>query len=138
MKRVISAGGIVFNELNQVLLTKSGSLRDASVLHWKFPKGHIEEGETSEQAALREVEEETGVKAKILVKIGDSKYTFRYKKTQIFKIVVMFLMEYLRGELTPQPGEIDEVEWFDTAEALKILSFSADKTLLKKAIELHG
>ncbi len=136
MKRIISAGGIVFDDQGEVLLTKSGSLRDESQKHWKFAKGHIEEGETSEMAALREVEEETGIKAKIIEKLGDSKYTYKYKDQEIFKIVVMFLMEYISGEPVPQVGEIDEVGWYSKEEALNMLSFPADKKLLQKAIDL--
>lgn len=138
MKRVISAGGIVFNKEKQVLLTKAGSLRDETKEHWKFPKGHIEVGESSQDAALREVGEETGIKAKVLGKIGESKYTFTYKEEKIFKIVVVFLMEYISGKPSPQVGEITEVKWVFPEEALKILSFSIDKALLKKAMEKYG
>jgi 8-oxo-dGTP diphosphatase len=138
MKRIFSAGGIVFNNVGQVLLTKAGSLRDESKKHWAFPKGHIDPGETSTEAALREVKEETGVEAKIISKVGDSKYTFAYNGEKIFKVASYFLMEYISGELIPQIGEIEEVDWVSTEEALKILSFSADKDLLKKALELRG
>lgn len=138
MKREISAGGIVFNSEGQVLLVSAGSLRDRSKLHWKFPKGHIEGEETSEQAALREVAEETGIQAEIVTKLGDSKYTYPFKGEKIFKIVVYFIMKLVSGETKPQDGEIDEVRWVEVGEALKMLSFSADKKLLQKAIDIKN
>jgi len=144
MKREISAGGVVFKTVrsqgsgdSQVLLVSAGSLRDRSKLHWKFPKGHIEGEETSEQAALREVEEETGVKAKVTGKLAFSRYTYPFKGEKIFKIVSYFIMEFESGEPKPQVGEIEDVKWFTVDEALKMLSFSADKSLLKKATELR-
>ena len=78
----------------------------------------------------------TAVKAKIIKKIGDSKYTYTYKEEKIFKVVVMYLMDYQEGELTPQLEEIDEAAWFLPEKAMELLSFSQDKALLKKALEL--
>jgi mutator protein MutT len=138
MRREISAGGVVFNKDGQVLLVSAGSLRDRSKLHWKFPKGHIEGEETSEEAALREVEEETSIQAEIISKLGDSKYTYILKDEKIFKIVIWFIMKEVSGKPKPQAGEIEEVKWVEAEEALKLLSFSIDKTLLKKALEIHG
>lgn len=132
MKREFSAGGIVFNSLGQVLLINNSALRDPKKSYWGFPKGHIEEGEKSEQAALREVEEETGIKAKVIKKLGDSRYIYTRDGEKIFKVVVMFLMEYLGGEIKPQVEEVLAVEWFTTKEALEKLSFSRDKDLLKQ------
>jgi len=135
MKREFSAGGIVFNK-GQVLLIKVAAMQDSTTKYWEFPKGHIDPGESSKDAVVREIKEETGVQAEILEKIGDSKYTFTFKGEKIFKVVVFFLMKYLSGEIRPNDGEIEEVKWFDPEEALKILSFTADKLLLKKAIEI--
>lgn len=119
-------------------MVKSGSLRDQSTKHWKFPKGHIDPDESSKDAALREVEEETGVKAEIIDKVGDSKYVFPMNGEKIFKIVTMYLMSYVSGELKPQEIEIEEVGWAAPEEALKMLSFSTDKNMLKKALELKN
>ena len=138
MRKIVSAGGVVFNSNGEVLLIMSGSLRDESRKHWKFPKGHIEEGEASDKAALREVEEETGVVAKISKKIGDSKYNYTYKEEKIFKIVIMYLMDYQSGELNPQLEEIDEARWFTPVEAISTLSFVQDKVLLEKALEIKS
>lgn len=117
---------------------KAGSLRNETTMHWKFPKGHLDEGESLTQAALREVGEETGIRAKIISKIGVSKYTYPLRGKKRFKIVTYFLMEEIGGQLHPQAGEIEEVRWVSPEEALKILSFSADKKLLEKALELRN
>ena len=133
MKREFSAGGIVFKD-SKVLLVKAGSLRDESKKHWKFPKGHLDGGESSQEAAVREVYEETGIEAKIIEKIGTSKYTYILKGEKVFKIVTYYLMEYLSGETSPQLGEIEEVIWASPEKARELLSFSADKKLLKEAL----
>ena len=132
--REFSSGGIVFNNEGYVLLTRAGSLRDKSQFHWKFPKGHLDPGETTKEAAVRQVCEETGVRVKIIEKVGKSKYVFPKHGERIFKIVTYFLMEYVSGKPKPQEGEIQEVRWVAPEGALKMLSFSPDRELLKKAL----
>lgn len=134
MKREFSAGGIVFNN-GQVLLIKVSAIDDESKKYWEFPKGHIDPGESSKEAAVREIKEETEIKSEIISKIGDSKYTFTFNGEKIFKVVIFFLMKYLSGEPKSNDGEIEEAGWFAPEEALKILSFSTDRALLKKALE---
>lgn len=82
MKREFSAGGIVFNNQGQVLVTQHSSNK-----HWSFPKGHIEKGQSSKEAALREVKEEVGIEAEIIGKVGQSSYVFQNKGEKIFKDV---------------------------------------------------
>ena len=135
MKREFSAGGIVFKD-GQVLLIKVSAMQDKSIKYWEFPKGHIDPGESSKDAAIREIMEETGVENEVISKIGDSKYTFTSQGEKIFKVVIFFLMKYISGEPKSNDGEIEEAKWVDPQEALKILSFPADKSLLKKALEL--
>lgn len=138
MKREFSAGGIVFKD-DQVLLVNNAAMRDPNKSYWGFPKGHLDGGEKSIEAALREVKEETGIEAEVVKKIGDSKYVFTFEGEKIFKVVSMFLMEYKRGELKKQDEEILEVGWIDPEEALKRLSFFKDKQFLKQALEMiHG
>lgn len=132
MKREFSAGGIVFNK-NKVLLTKHSENH-----HWGFPKGLIEEGQNSEQAALREVKEEGGVEAEILGKVGYSKYIYTFEGDKIFKVVTYFLMKYISGNPKDHDWEMEEAGWFSLDEALKTLSFPQDKELLKQALLLLG
>ncbi|EKD91425.1 MAG: MutT/NUDIX family protein [uncultured bacterium] len=136
MKREFSAGGIIFNPKGQVLLINNAAMRDPKKSYWGFPKGHIHSGESSQDAALREVEEEVGIKAKVLGKVGDSKYVFNSKEGKVFKVVIMYLMTCAEDNITHQTEELLGAQWLEAEDALEKLSFPTDKGLLKKAIKL--
>ena len=127
-----SAGGVVFrkNENGQVEI-----LLIRVKTRWSFPKGNIERGEPKDQAALREVKEETGVDAKILDYLGEVDYWYNIGLTKIHKFVYYYLMEYLSGDVVPQKEEIDEAKFMSIAEAEKSLSYSTDKEILDRAIK---
>lgn len=136
MQRQFSAGGIVFNSQKQVLLTKNSTNH-----YWGFPKGHMEEGESMKETAVREVKEEAGITARIVTKIGDSHYIYTHPETKdkIFKIVALYLMDYVSGDTKDHDWEVSEAIWVKPEEAFKILSFFDDKQLLKKALGIkHG
>lgn len=137
MKREFSAGGIVIKN-GKVLLIKNAALRDPNKAYWGFPKGHINPGEKSEAAALREIKEETGIEVEIVKKLGDSRYIFTKDGEKIFKVVVYFLFEYVSGDLKAQDLEVLEVKWADPEEAMEKLSFTKDKEFLQKALEING
>lgn len=133
MKREFSAGGIVFNSKGQVLVTQHSQNK-----HWSFPKGLLDHPEqTMEESALREVKEEGGVEAEILGKVGYGKYVYTFKGEKIFKIVTYFLMKYVSGDIADHDFEVSDIGWFEPKEALKKLTFSQDKELLKKAVEMN-
>src|SRR3989344_8105635 len=111
MKREFSAGGIVVNNKGQVLLIQNVSIKDHKINYWGFPKGHIEEGESSKDAAIREVEEEGGVKAVVITKLGDTKYVYVRNGEKIFKIVSTYLMKYLSGDPKDHDHEVIEANW---------------------------
>ena len=136
MKREFSAGGIVFDDKGQVLLIHNAAMRDPKKSYWGFPKGHIDKGESSQAAALREVEEETGLKVEIMHKIGDSKYVFSHNGEKIFKVVVMFLMKYVSGVIKYQSEELIDAGWFSPKAALGKLSFQKDKELLQESLQM--
>lgn len=133
MKREFSAGGIVFNDKGQVLVTQHSQNK-----HWSFPKGLIDPGQTTEEAALREVREEGGIVAEIIGKAGYSKYVYSFKEEKIFKVVTYFFMKYVSGDPKDHDWEVSEAGWFAPEDALKKLTFSQDKILLKKALEMYG
>ncbi len=130
MKREFSAGGIVFNNKGQVLVTQHSQNK-----HWSFPKGLIDPGQTTKEAALREVREEGGVVAEIIDKVGYSKYIYTFNNEKIFKVVTYFLMKYVSGDPKDHDWEVSDIGWYKPEEALKQLTFSRDKELLKKALE---
>ena len=135
MKNEFSSGGIVYKD-DQFLLVENSRMKNPEEKWWGFPKGHLEEEESTEQAAVREVEEETGIKAEIIQKIGQSKYNLTKNGENIFKVVTIYLMRFISGDLTPQITEVSNVIWLPYEEALKKLSYPKDKDLLRKAKEL--
>jgi 8-oxo-dGTP pyrophosphatase MutT (NUDIX family) len=102
---------------------------------WGLPKGAVSEGETSEQAALREVLEETGLEAEILKPLDTIEYFFRAGDTLIRKRVDFYLMRYVGGELTPQLSEVDDVEWVELSEAVGRASFDSERKLLESVLQ---
>src|SRR5438874_12750965 len=100
---------------------------------WGLPKGAVAKGETSEQAALREVQEETGILADIVSPLDTIEYFFRAGDTLIRKRVDFYLMTHTGGELTPQLSEVDDVEWVELSEAIRRASFASEKKLLENA-----
>jgi 8-oxo-dGTP pyrophosphatase MutT (NUDIX family) len=102
---------------------------------WGLPKGAVSPGETSEQAALREVHEETGLDAEIVGHLDTIEYFFRAGDTLIKKSVDFYLMRYVGGTLTPQLSEVDDVEWVALAEAIQRSSFESERKVLSLALE---
>lgn len=131
MKREFSAGGIVFNDQGQILLVQHSSNK-----HWSFPKGQIEPGKNSQETALREVGEEGGVEAGIIDKVGDSKYVYQMDGEKIFKVVTIYLMKYISGDIKDHDWEVSDIGWFDPKEALEKLTFKSEKEVLEKGLRL--
>jgi len=148
-----SAGGIVFRVQNGTflwLLVKTSKIKgvrrssrpnltEASRAVYKFPKGHLRPGEFLKQAALREVEEEGQVKARIIEKIGSNDYIIwdKLTKKKIVKKVTFFLMEYQADShlrYFDKEVVLDRV-WLPFDEASERLAYTSEKTLLRKARE---
>src|ERR1043165_4389737 len=100
---------------------------------WGLPKGAVGKGETSEEAALREVLEETGLEAKIVKPLDTIEYFFRVGEALIQKRVDFYLMQHTGGELAPQLSEVDDVEWVPLSESAARASFDSEKKLLELA-----
>ena len=102
---------------------------------WGLPKGAVAEGETSEQAAVREVLEETGLRGEIVAQLETIQYFFRASDTLIHKTVDFYLMHYTGGSITPQLSEVDDAEWVELREAVARSSFDSERKLLEKLVE---
>ena len=100
---------------------------------WGLPKGAVSEGETSEQAALREVLEETGLEAQIVQPLDTIEYFFRAGAALIKKRVDFYLMLHIGGTMTPQLSEVDDVEWVPLDEGIARASFESERKLLESA-----
>ena len=101
--------------------------------HWAFPKGHVEQGESEADTALREVFEETGARIRLLP--GFREVTTYSPAKGVVKDVVFFLAELTGGALRPQPGEVRTVRLLSPEEALSRLTYAADRALLERALE---
>ncbi|MCG2676903.1 NUDIX domain-containing protein [bacterium] len=133
-KREFSAGGIVIKREKskiKVLLIKDGYGK------WTWPKGNIDKGESSEDAALRETNEETGLKKlRIIEEIDRINYFYRLHGTLIYKTVYLFLMAAKgREKFKIQTSEIQDAKWFIPEEALETVAYKGSKEILKKAIQ---
>jgi len=118
----LAAGGWVWNKKNELLMI----YRDG---HWDIPKGHLDKGETLENCAIREVEEETGVsKLEIGSKIGISRHIYEYKGRMVLKVTHWYKMKTTtESKLIPQTEEgIEKVQWVNKSEVEDYLRLSWD------------
>ncbi|MGA8943121.1 MAG: NUDIX hydrolase [Thermoactinomyces sp.] len=132
-----SAGGVVFRKRNgkiEILMIEDRFGK------WTLPKGKLEPGETDEQTALREIEEETGIRGRIVRSLAQVGYTYEHQEWgEVVKTVHYFLVEALKGEETPQLEEINGVKWLTMEKAWEkqqAFGYGNNETVLKKAINL--
>ena len=124
MEKEKSCGAIVINKNNKILLVHHNAG------HWDFPKGHIENRETEEQTAIREVKEETNIDIIINNKY---RYTTSYSpKENVMKEVVYFLAQNIDEDKKPQLEEVSEVKWFTFEEAINTITYENSKEILNK------
>ena len=124
-----SAGGVVLRD-GEILLVRTRDMKGRPV--WTFPKGKLDLGETSEQAAVREVREETGWVCQLADELPRSDYWFQRDGHRVKKTVRWFRMSPV--ERTDEPDdEIDEVAWVPVAEAFGRLTYESDRKLLETA-----
>jgi ADP-ribose pyrophosphatase YjhB (NUDIX family) len=140
-KRVdeVSAGGLVINRTGDLgLLIGRFDHKDptGTRLLWSLPKGHIEEGETPEVAAIREVAEETGITSEIAKSLGVIDFWFMAGGKRIHKTVHHFLFREVGGTLQAQVSEVDEVGWFPLTEIVEKLAYPDEKKLIARSGEL--
>jgi 8-oxo-dGTP pyrophosphatase MutT (NUDIX family) len=122
-----SAGGLVFDEQGRVLLIRARDLRGQPV--WTLPKGALAPGESSADAALREVREETGYRCELERELAPVTYWFRRDGRQVKKTVRWFLMRPLE-KVGDHDHEVDEVLWTDKGDALTRLRYDSDRRLV--------
>jgi ADP-ribose pyrophosphatase YjhB (NUDIX family) len=135
----VSAGGFVVSKDDPTLVCLMARFNRGGKLEWCIPKGHLEENETNEQAALREVFEETGLKAEITDQLGEVNYQFIQSGTRIAKTVHVYLMKQVGGELTFENDphrEASELEWVPVSSLLARLSHSNERRIARLAVEL--
>lgn len=129
-----SAGGIVVRyEDGQPWLVVGSRRRERDGRTWTLPKGTPDAGETTEETAIREVTEETGLLVRITGPLDSIEYDFMQSGRRIHKTVHYFLMESTGGGLDQHDHEFDEVRWIRFDEARTILTFETERALVAKA-----
>jgi 8-oxo-dGTP pyrophosphatase MutT (NUDIX family) len=138
MRREFSAGGVVVRRLHGEWVFAAIRPGGKPPGTWALPKGQIGEGESGEATALREVEEETGVRGRSLGKLGDVRYWFNWRGERVFKVVSFFLVRYESGRLGDvAPAfrhEVAEVRWLALAEAPRLLAYAGEREMAEKAL----
>ena len=127
-----SAGGLVV-EGERILLISTQTGR-----RWQLPKGHIEEGETSAQTAVREVREETGVTGRVVAALPGIEYWFvERSQRRVHKQVEYFLLAYVSGDAADfDAGEVSGAEWFSWDAGIARLSFDNERRVVQSAHEI--
>ena len=145
MRREFSAGGVTVRKLNRrwmVAAIRPGGRASGT---WALPKGAVDPGEDPAATAIREVAEETGVRARLDRKLGDIRYVYRQSweggsGERVFKIVSFYLLRYSGGrlgEIAPEfEHEVAEVRWLPLEEAPRLLAYKGEREMAARAIEV--
>ena len=138
MRREFSAGGIVVRKIRgawHLAAIRPGGKDDV----WALPKGLVGEGEAPADTALREVTEETGVRGRLIEKLGDIRYVYTWKGERVFKVVSFYLIRYSRGRLGDITEEfrheVAETTWLPLAEAPRLLSYKGEREMAARALQ---
>jgi 8-oxo-dGTP pyrophosphatase MutT (NUDIX family) len=127
--RETSYGGVVVRGDEVLVITPTGKRRVSGL-----PKGGANQGETGEQAATREVREETGVTAKVREPLGDVNYWYRRGGRRVYKTVHFYLCDYVSGSTDDHDHEVEEARWIPLGEARTALSYPGERALIERAL----
>ena len=105
-------------------------------LLWSLPKGHLEQGESPQDAAVREVEEETGIHGRIVGPLGSIDFWFTAAGRRVHKTVHHYLLLADGGELSDSDIEVDQVAWVPLADAVRWLEYETERDLLARVPEV--
>jgi 8-oxo-dGTP diphosphatase len=137
-KEQISAGGVAFRRRGSVVEVALISVGEEG--RWQLPKGLVARGESAEEAALREVREETGLTCEVVAPLETVEYWYfskgRGPRVRFHKRVHFFLMSYRRGDVRDHDAEVNEARWMKIEEAAEVLAFKGERKVLEQAREM--
>ena len=128
-----SAGGVVVRGDEVVVIVPVKRAADGRPV-LGLPKGHLDGDETPEQAAQREVAEETGVQAELVGELGDVHYRYERKGRRVAKVVRFYLFRYLSGDVADHDHEIEEARWVPFEQALRDLTYAGERDMVQRAL----
>ena len=139
MRREFSAGVVLVRRMRGRWWLAAARPQGKRAGTWVLPKGIVDPGETSSEAALREGYEETGVRAVLSSKLGDIRYVYTWDGERVFKIVSFYLAHARGGRIGEVPAgmevEVAEVRWLPLVEAPRLLAYAGEKAMAAKALE---
>jgi 8-oxo-dGTP pyrophosphatase MutT (NUDIX family) len=131
MIREFSAGGVVIRRFHGRPFVAVVRVRDEILA---LPKGHPEPGESSMDAARREVREETGIEAEPLEKLEDIRYWYSRDGERVLKIVSFFLFRYRAGRVADHDHEVEEARWIPLEDAPALLAYASERKVAETAL----
>jgi 8-oxo-dGTP pyrophosphatase MutT (NUDIX family) len=132
MIREFSAGGVVVRRMRGRPFVAVVRVRGETLA---LPKGHPEPGESSSEAARREVREETGLETELVEKLDDIRYWYARGGERVMKIVSFFLFRYRTGSVEHHDQEVEEALWIPLEEAPSRLAYKGEKEMATVALE---
>lgn len=139
-RRQVSAGGVVFRRRGSHVDVAIVRVGEGDRARWQLPKGIVEEGESPELTAQREVREESGVEAQLVAPLRTIEYWYVGDepggRVRYHKFVHFYLFEYERGDVADHDHEVAEARWASLDEAGELLAFRSEREVLAEAAEL--
>jgi 8-oxo-dGTP pyrophosphatase MutT (NUDIX family) len=132
----VSAGGVVYrrdDDDDAIDLALAARRTRRGQLAWGLAKGAIESGESDEQAAVREVLEETGLEAEVEADLGDIRYFYVWEGVRVRKRVRFFLMRATGGDVANHDTEMEDVRWFPLPTAIKRAAYKGEREVIERA-----